>query len=315
MPEKPDLSIVIPVYNEQGSIPELYWRLSSVLSSLSHSYEILFIDDGSTDGALQEIQKLSLSDPKVKAINFSRNFGHMIALSAGLDFAEGSAVITMDGDLQHPPELIPKLIEQWKGGAEVVNTVRKETKGTGVFKNVTAGLFYWLINRIAKINLTASAADYRLIDRKVVETLKQIRERSRFLRGLISWVGFKQAFIEYEADSRFAGKTKYSAGRMFSFALDGITSFSAFPLRLSTYLGLIVALLSFLYILYAVYVRVFTRQAIEGWASVLVTVLFIGGVQLIFLGIIGEYLSRVYDETKQRPLYIVSRKIGDVGGR
>jgi len=304
------LSIVVPVYNEEGNLHALYDRLSAVLKNQNLSYEIIMVDDGSTDRSLEKMSELNRKDQRIKVISFSKNFGHMIALSAGLDHAAGDAVITLDADLQHPPELIPKLIEKWKAGAEVVNTLRKETRGAGAFKNISAGLFYWLINKIARINLPPSAADYRLLDRKVVETIKQVHERSRFLRGLISWVGFKQEFIEYQADPRFAGKTKYSIGRMISFALDGITSFSSFPLRLSTYLGLMVAFLSFLYILYAVYVRIFTQQAIEGWASVLVTVLFIGGIQLIFLGIIGEYLSRVYEETKGRPLYIISQKIG-----
>ena len=307
MSEKPRLSVVIPVFNEAENLLPLYARLTKVLKN---SYEIIFIDDGSTDNSLLAITALHQRDNKVKAVGFSRNFGHMAALSAGLDMAKGDAVITLDADLQHPPELIPELVKQWETGAEVVNTIRKESKGAGPFKGLTAGLFYWLINRIARINLPAGSADYRLLDRKVVDTLKNVRERSRFLRGLISWIGFKQTFVEYTAEARTAGKSKYSFGKMFAFALDGITSFSAAPLRLATYLGLVVAGLSFLYILYAVYIRLFTSRAIEGWTSVLVTVLFIGGIQLIFLGVIGEYLSRVFEEAKQRPLYIISRQIG-----
>lgn len=307
---RPELSIIIPVYNEEGSLEQLYLRLAAVLKSQNLSYEIILVDDGSKDNSLAKMAELNKKDSKIKVISFSKNFGHMIALSAGLDHASGKAAITMDADLQHPPELIPELVAKWKNGAEVVNTLRIETKGTDFFKKITAGLFYWLINKIAKINLPSNAADYRLLDAKVVETLKNIKERSRFLRGLISWVGYKQEFIPYQADQRFSGKTKYSFSRMLAFAIDGITSFSAFPLRLSTYLGMIIAFFSFLYILYAVYVRLFTDQAISGWASVLVAVLFIGGVQLIFLGIIGEYLSRVFEETKKRPLYIISKKIG-----
>ena len=307
---KPDLSIVVPVNNEEGNVKKLYSRLIAVLKPLNLSFEIIFVDDGSCDNSLNLLLELNQQDSKVKVISLSRNFGHMLALSAGLDSAAGRAVITMDGDLQHPPELIPQLVAKWQAGAEVVNTVRKETKGAGVAKNITAKLFYWLMNKIGKINLQESAADYRLLDEKVVATLKSIKERSRFLRGLISWVGFRQEFIPYQAEERLYGKTKYSFWRMFSFAVDGITSFSAFPLRLSAYLGLIIAFFSFIYILYAIYVRFFTEQALAGWASVLIAVLFIGGVQLIFLGIIGEYLSRVYDETKERPLYIVSQKIG-----
>ncbi len=307
---KPKLSIVIPVCNEEGNLADLHGRLISVLKPLNFTYEIIFVDDGSTDGSLERIAQLAKQDNRIKALSFSRNFGHMIALSAGLDAASGEAVITLDADLQHPPEIIPQLVSKWQAGTEIVNTVRTETKGSGLFKKITAGFFYWLIKKIGRINLTANAADYRLLDRKVVETLKNVKERHRFLRGLIAWIGFRQEFLPYQADQRLSGKSKYSFSRMFSFAIDGITSFSAFPLRLAAYLGLIIAFFSFLYILYALYVRIFTSQAIEGWASVLVAVLFIGGVQLIFLGVIGEYLSRVFDEVKQRPLYIISRKIG-----
>ena len=310
MPENLDLSIVIPVCNEQGSLKELYDRLSAVLKPLNLAYEIIMVDDGSTDGSLAAISELRQADPRVKFLSFSRNFGHMVALTAGLDHAAGKAVITMDADLQHPPQLIPTLLEKWRAGAEVVNSLRKGTKGASLFKSLSAGFFYWLLNRIARLDLPANTADYRLLDRKAVDSLKKVRERSRFLRGLVRWVGFKQVCVDYQADARFAGRTKYSTGRMIAFALDGIISFSAVPLRLATYLGLTVAGLSFLYILYAVYIRLFTSRAIEGWTSVLVTVLFIGGVQLIFLGILGEYLSRVFEETKQRPLYIVREQAG-----
>ncbi|HVN66824.1 MAG TPA: glycosyltransferase family 2 protein [Candidatus Sulfotelmatobacter sp.] len=310
MPENLDLSIVVPVYNEQESLKELHDRLTAVLKPLNLHYEIIMVDDGSTDGSLAVIGELRRHDPRVKFLSFSRNFGHMIALTAGLDHAAGRAVITLDADLQHPPSLIPILIEKWRAGAEVVNTLRQETKGAALFKSLSAGFFYWLLNRIARLDLPANAADYRLLDRRVVDSLKTVRERSRFLRGLVRWVGFKQVSVNYEADARFAGRTKYSTGRMVAFALDGITSFSAFPLRLATYLGLTVAGFSFFYILYAVYIRLFTSRAIEGWTSVLVTVLFIGGVQLIFLGVLGEYLSRVFEETKQRPLYVLREKAG-----
>jgi glycosyltransferase involved in cell wall biosynthesis len=310
MTELPQLSIVVPVFNEEGNLQTLYNSLSSVLKGSNLSYEIIVVDDGSTDQSPKIVAELNKKDPRVKLLSFSRNFGHMVALSAGLDFATGNAVITMDADLQHPPELIPELVKRWRGGAEIVNTIRKDNKGAGIFKKTTAAFFYWLMNRLAGIKLPSSTADYRLLDRKVVEAFKSFHERARFLRGLISWVGFKQEFVDYQADKRFAGRSKYSIRRMLAFAIDGIVSFSSSPLRLSTYLGLLVALVSFLYIIYAVYIRLFTNRAIEGWASVLVAVLFIGGIQLIFLGIIGEYLARVYEEAKQRPLYIISKKIG-----
>lgn len=306
MCERNRISVIIPVYNEAPNIAELYARTRAVLPHC----EIIMVDDGSSDRSLLEITELTKKDHQVKLIGFSRNFGHMIALSAGLDHASGEAVIMMDADLQHPPELIPELIKRWEAGADIVNTIRKDAKEAGFLKRTTAALFYGLINKIAKINLPANSADFRLLDRGVVETLRGIKERSRFLRGLISWVGYKQEFISYQAKERFAGRTKYSFSKMFSFALDGITSFSAFPLRLATYLGLLMSFFSFLYVLYAVYVKLFTNQAIAGWTSVLVAVLLIGSVQLVFLGVIGEYLSRVFDETKERPLYIISKKIG-----
>jgi dolichol-phosphate mannosyltransferase len=310
MAEKPKLSLVIPVYNEEGSLPELYSRLTSVLKPLGLPYEIIMIDDGSGDRSAALIAELNARDPRVKLLGFSRNFGHMLALTAGLDAAAGDAVITLDADLQHPPELIPELLRRWQAGAEIVNTLRRETADSGPLKKYSAGLFYRLFNRITGVKLPVNAADYRLLDRKVVDTLKNVRERARFLRGLISWVGFRQEFVDYQAGRRFAGKTKYSLGKMAAFAVDGITSFSASPLRLATYLGLFTALFSFTYLVYAIYIRLFTSFTIEGWTSVLVTVLFIGGVQLIFLGVIGEYLGRIFEETKQRPLYIVSRRLG-----
>ncbi|MBI5400232.1 glycosyltransferase family 2 protein [Candidatus Saganbacteria bacterium] len=310
MDVKPKLSLVIPVFNEVANLFVLYDRLGAVLKPLGVSYEIIFVDDGSTDNSWAFISELAKNDQQVRALSFSRNFGHMLALTAGLDAAHGEAVITLDADLQHPPELIPELVRAWQNGAEIVNSVRQDTVGAGIFKKVAADFFYWLMARLTKINLPANAADYRLLDRKVVETLKEMKERSRFLRGLISWVGYKQEHIPYQAAARFSGRTKYSFSKMLAFAVDGLASFSPFPLRLATYLGLLGSFSSFLYIIYAICVHLFTSQTIPGWTSVLVAVLFLGGVQLIFLGVIGEYLSRVFDEVKARPLYIVSRKIG-----
>jgi len=281
------ISIVVPVYNEEEVVSQFYFRLSSVLRKIQYNYEIIFIDDGSSDKTLSILEELAAEDKNLRVINFSRNFGHMIALSAGLDYASGDAVITMDSDLQHPPELISELLEKWKEGNEVVNTIRIEAKKTSLFKKISEKFFYFLMNRIARTSFQANSADYRLLDKSVVESIKRMNEHSRFLRGLINWVGYKQESVSYQADERLAGKTKYSCWRMLSFALDGITSFSSFPLRLSTYLGLIIAFFSFIYILHAIYTKLI-GEAIAGWASVLITVLFIGGVQLIFLGVIGD---------------------------
>jgi polyisoprenyl-phosphate glycosyltransferase len=310
MDAKPELSIVVPVYNEAECLPEFHRRLTAVLHKLNLAYEIIFIDDGSSDGSLELISRLRETDPRIKALSFSRNFGHMAALSAGLDIAAGRAVITLDADLQHPPELIPELVARWRTGSQVVNTLRRANQDAGFFKRTTAAAFYRLIDKISGLNLPRNAADYRLLDRQVVDSLNQLRERARFLRGLARWVGFRQSFVEFTAERRWAGRTKYSFSRMLAFALDGLTSFSTFPLRLATYLGLATAAASFLDLVYAIYVRTFTNRAIEGWASVLAAVLFLGGVQLIFLGVLGEYLGRIYEETKQRPLYIVGKKLG-----
>lgn len=310
MNENPELSVVVPVFNEEGNVSELYARVTAVLQKTGVAHEIIFVDDGSADASLERMGELSARDPRVKVISFSRNFGHMQALCAGLDHAAGKAVITMDADLQHPPDLIPALMAKWREGYEVVGTIREEATETGLFKSATSRFFYWLMSRISGTKLPRGAADFRLLDRSVVQTLTGMRERARFLRGLIGWIGYRQTFLPYRADPRFAGQTKYSLSRMMRFALDGITSFSSFPLKLATYVGACIALVSFFYAAYAIYIRLFTDRAITGWASVLIAVLFVGGVQLIFLGVIGEYLSRVYEEAKQRPLYIVRRKIG-----
>lgn len=303
------ISIVAPVYNEQDSIAAFYERTVGVVGTITENYELIFVNDGSTDRSMEFLERIAQKDKKVKVIAFSRNFGHMCALSAGLDCASGDAVITIDTDLQHPPEVIPKLLEKWSAGAEIINTIRKESYKIGKFKEISSMFFYWLMNRITKINFQSNSADFRLLDRSVVETIKQMKEHTRFLRGIISWVGYKQEFVSYNVEARAFGKTKYSFIRMFSFALDGITSFSAVPLRISTYMGMIIAFFSFVYIVYAVYLR-FLNKTVAGWTSVLVVVLFMGGVQLVFLGIIGEYLTRVYDETRNRPLYVIQKKIG-----
>ncbi|MFA5183608.1 MAG: glycosyltransferase family 2 protein [Syntrophales bacterium] len=303
------LSVILPVNNEERNLPELLPRLTQTLAQLTDRYEIIFIDDGSRDGSLNLIKQFASLDRRIKSLALSRNFGQMAALSAGLDLASGQAVIMMDADLQHPPELIPQLVANWRAGAEIVNTIRRDNAKTGLFKKLTARFFYWLMGRTTGLELRVGMADFRLLDRRVVESLKGLKERARFLRGLVSWVGFHQEFVGYQADQRFAGQSKYTFRRMAAFALDGITSFSALPLRLATYLGLLVASASFFYLLYTIYIRFFTSRAIEGWASVMGTLLFLGGIQLIFLGVIGEYLSRIYDESKQRPLYIIREKI------
>jgi glycosyltransferase involved in cell wall biosynthesis len=299
------ISIILPCYNEEDNLNELYSRLRTVMKSVGEPYELIFIDDGSSDNTLNKLKGFCETEKQCRIFEFSRNFGHQQAISAGLDNAQGDAVIMMDADLQHPPELIPKLIEKWKEGYEIVYTIRKDPPGTSLFKKMTARIFYKLINTLANIDIPENSADFRLLDKKVVEQLRLLKEKTKFFRGLISWVGFNKCAVYYEASPRYAGRSKYTVWKMIKFAYDGITSFSAFPLHIATALGVVVSLFSFLYAVYAIYARLFTNQTLPGWTSVLVAVLFLGGVQLISLGLIGGYIGKAYDELKQRPSYII----------
>jgi dolichol-phosphate mannosyltransferase len=279
-------------------------RLKKVLEIGSFKYEILIIDDGSTDHSYQQIEQASKSDSRIRGISFSRNFGHQIALLAGLQSAIGNAVITMDGDLQHPPEVIPALINKWKEGFDIVNTVRIDPPETGLFKAESSRWFYKIINRIAEVNIQPASADFRLMSRSAVDAFLQFPERDRFTRGMISWMGFRQTSVTYNAELRHSGKSKYSFAKMLRFAMDGITSFSSRPLQLSFYLGLIVSLLGFIYGIYII-LAYLQGQTIPGWTSLLLVLLIIGGVILINLGIVGEYIARIFNEVKARPHYFI----------
>lgn len=303
-PCDPVYSIVAPVFNEKETLPHFYEQVVHVMEGVGESFEIVLINDGSTDGSYAILRELHQSDPRVHVVDFSRNFGHQIAISAGLDHAQGKAVIILDSDLQDPPSVIPRLIERWKEGAEVVYAQRTRREGETRFKLVTASAFYRLISRITSINIPRNTGDFRLLDRSVVNALVAMREQHRFMRGLSAWVGFRQEAVPYERHERFAGTTKYPFSKMLRFSLDAITSFSHMPLQLATTFGFVLAGLSLLGILIAVFLRLVTG-AIVGQASTLILVLFLGGIQLIFLGIIGEYLGRIYDEVRARPLYIV----------
>jgi polyisoprenyl-phosphate glycosyltransferase len=304
------ISIIVPCYNEEGNLPELHRRISAVMASVATPYELLFVDDGSSDNSSFVLRQLHESDQRVTVLELSRNFGHQAAVCAGIDHARGDAVVMLDADLQHPPEKIAELIERWREGYEVVCTVRKDPETLPKFKKFTSWLFYRLINALSSTSVAENSADFRLMDRKVVEQFRNLRESNKFLRGLVGWVGFRQCSITYDAGPRHCGATKYSFLKMLKLAFDGITSFSAFPLHVSTALGVCVSVFSFFYAVYAVYIRLFTHQALPGWASVLVAVLFLGGVQLLSLGVIGEYLNRIYTETKGRPPYIVRNTHG-----
>jgi glycosyltransferase involved in cell wall biosynthesis len=304
-------SIVVPVYNEIESLDELHTRLVAVLDSLGSPWEILLVDDGSTDGSTEKILGLAGGDDRVKAIIFARNFGHQIAITAGLDHSRGNAVIIIDADLQDPPEVIPELAEKWKEGYEVVYGVRSEREGESWFKKLTASLFYRMIYRITDVSIPLDSGDFRLLDRQAVDTLNTMRERHRFPRGMAAWIGFRQVGIPYRRAARFAGTTKYPFRKMLRLALDAITGFSYFPLQLATYLGFICAGVSAIAIPVVIVMRLTGSQAFLGQATTLIAVLFLGGVQLISLGILGEYIGRLYDESKGRPLYILREGSGE----
>lgn len=301
---RPTYSIVAPVFNEEETVPHFYQRVVSVMEQLGESFELVLVNDGSRDGSYAVMKQLHQQDPRVRVVDFSRNFGHQIAISAGLDHARGDAVVIIDSDLQDPPEVILQLIAAWKNGAEVVYAQRSKRSGETHFKLWTAAAFYRLIERITSINIPRNTGDFRLLDRQVVKALVAMREQHRFMRGLSVWVGFRQEAVQYERHERFAGTTKYPLRKMLRFSLDAITSFSHVPLQLATTFGFILAGISLIGIIIAIILRLFT-DAIVGQASTLILVLFLGGIQLIFLGIIGEYLGRIYDEVRSRPLYIV----------
>jgi dolichol-phosphate mannosyltransferase len=304
-------SIIAPIYNEYENIPELHRRVSEVMDSTSETWELVMVDDGSTDGSTDLIRELRDQDSRVMPVIFARNFGHQIAVTAGLDYCRGEAVVIIDSDLQDPPELIIEMIAKWKEGFEVVYAVRSEREGESWFKEFTASLFYRLIYRITDVDIPLDTGDFRLLDRKVVDVMGTMRERHRFLRGMSVWVGFKQTGVEYKRAARVAGETKYPLKKMVKFATDAITSFSYFPLQVSMYLGFIAAGISILAIPVVIAMRASGAEAFLGQATTLISVLFLGGVQLISLGILGEYIGRLYDEAKGRPLYIVSEAPGD----
>lgn len=298
-------SIIAPIFNEFENIPELYRRISKVMDSTGESWELILIDDGCTDGSTDRIRELAERDSRVRPVIFARNFGHQIAVTAGLDYARGQAMVIIDADLQDPPETILALAKKWKEGYEVVYAVRAEREGESWFKLLTASMFYRLIYRITDVKIPLDTGDFRLIDRKVVDVMNSMREKHRFLRGMSSWIGFKQIGVEYKRAARHAGVTKYPFKKMFKLALNAITGFSYFPLQVATYFGFISAGIAILAIPIVAILRLAGSHFFEGQTTTLISVLFLGGVQLISLGILGEYIGRIYDEVKGRPLYVV----------
>jgi glycosyltransferase involved in cell wall biosynthesis len=304
----PTFSVIAPIFNELDNLPELYRRVKEVMDRTGDPWELVLVDDGSSDGSTDIIRGLAQQDLRIRPVIFARNFGHQIAVTAGLDYSQGKAVIIIDADLQDPPEVMLQLIDQWRKGYEVVFAVRTEREGESWFKTATASLFYRLIYRITDVKIPMDTGDFRLMDRKVVNVMNSMRERHRFLRGMSAWVGFRQVGVGYKRAARYAGTTKYPFRKMFRLALNAVTSFSYFPLQVATYFGFLSAGISILVIPVVFILRLANNAAFFGQASTLVAVLFLGGVQLISLGLLGEYIGRIYDEVKGRPLYIVSEE-------
>ena len=303
------ISIVIPAYNEEGNLMPVYQRIKSVLEKMqAYGFEIIFVNDGSRDNTQSRLEEMVLDFPEIKYIEFSRNFGHQPAVKAGIDYADGNVIISMDGDLQHPPELIPQMVKKWEQGYDIVYTIRSYPKEISYFKRKTSDLFYRFLSQISDVDLTnGGGSDFRLIDASVAQVMKNLKEDDLFLRGLTSWMGFKQTGIEFVAGERFSGQSSYDLKKMLKFAFTGITSFSVKPLYLATYLGFIFSSLSLLYIPYVLYAFL-TKTEISGWASLIMTIVFFGGVQLIILGILGIYLGKIFKQVKGRPNYIIRSK-------
>jgi dolichol-phosphate mannosyltransferase len=304
------VSLVVPVFNEQEVIAAFYDRASRVLRSIDNSsYELIFVDDGSRDTSYTQLAAFAAKDPCVRVLKFSRNFGHQIAISAGIDHASGDCVAVIDADLQDPPEVVAEMVDRWRQGFDVVYGVRSNRAGETRLKLRTASMFYRLLGRLTNIHIPANVGDFRLMSRRVVDQVKNLREKDRFVRGLVSWVGFNQTGLTYRRDARYAGETKYPFRKMLKFSFDGITSFSTVPLKLATWLGSFAAILAVLYLV-SVFVQRLLGYTVEGWATIMVALLFIGSVQLICLGIIGEYLGRIFNEVKPRPMYVIEERLG-----
>ena len=307
----PVYSVVIPAYNEEEVIEESYNRLTAVMQSMGETYELIFVNDGSRDRTAHIIAGVIETDPNVRLIDFTRNFGHMAAITAGMEYAKGNAILIIDADLQDPPEVFPHMAELWKQGYDVVHGKRKKREGETFFKKVSAKGFYRLINSMTPIEMPTDTGEFRLMDRKVCDAVNRLGEKNRYIRGLVSWVGFKQTAYEYVRVSRFAGETKYPIKKMISFAMDAITAFSYKPLKLATSIGFVISVCSFVYMLFVLWQAIFTDSTVTGWASTMGLILFTQGIVLMILGLMGEYIGRIFEEIKNRPVYIVREVLGD----
>jgi|CXWL01.1.fsa_nt_gi dolichol-phosphate mannosyltransferase len=309
------ISLVVPVFNEREVIGAFYQRATRALAVLENcDYELIFIDDGCKDGTYEQLAMFVQQNPRVKVLKFSRNFGHQIAITAGIDHANGDCVVIIDADLQDPPELMAAMIDEWRRGFDVVYAVRADREGESAMKLMTASAFYRVLSRMTSVQIPSNVGDFRLMSRRVVNQLKLLREKDRFVRGLVSWVGFKQTGVSYNRDARFAGETKYPYRKMIKFAFDGITSFSTAPLKLATWTGYATAILAVMYLV-SVFVQKLLGYTIEGWATIMVAMLFMGSVQLICLGILGEYLGRVFTEVKPRPMYVIEEVLSSTDAK
>lgn len=303
------LSVVVPVFNEQLNIEKFYEEATKAIQNLDMDYELIFVDDGSKDTTPLILSRLTEQDDHVRALILARNFGHQLAITCGMDYAQGDAIITMDGDMQHPPAMIPDLVQKWREGFDVVQTVRKGTDDAGFLKRLTSKWYYILLNALSPVHITPGGSDFRLIDQRVLNTFRLFREHDRFIRGMMGDIGYKQTTLDFIAPRRFAGKSKFSGRKMLHFALDGITAFSKTPLRISFYAGLLSGLLSIIMIIHTLYSHL-TGTAAPGWTTTTIMVCLMGGLQLIFLGVIGEYIGRIFEEVKQRPLYWLRAELG-----
>jgi glycosyltransferase involved in cell wall biosynthesis len=301
-----NISIVIPVFNEEASIEALYAEICGVLPK-DMAPDFVFVNDGSYDGTLHVLLKIHKNDPRVRILDLSRNFGHQLAITAGMDYAEGDVCVIMDADLQHPPEILPQMIELWRQGAQIVHAQRSARDTESIFKRCTAIAFYALLRSLGEVNVVPGVGDYCLMDKLVVDACRHLREPHRYLRGLHQWVGFRHAVLPYQRHERKGGKSHYTLARMIRLSLDAVTSFSVLPLRASAYLGIMLAFLSGIYALYTLYIKFVARTSVPGWTSLMIVVLFMGGVQLVTLGILGEYIGRIYNQGKNRPLYLISK--------
>ncbi len=307
--ERPTLSLVLPVFNEEPVIPELLRRLDEFLRAVGVTWEVVFVNDGSKDRSFEMLSEACKREPRYKVVSFARNFGHQFAITAGVDYAEGEAVVVMDADLQDPPSVVSDMLAKWREGYDVVYGVRAKRESEGVFKKLTAAMFYRLLRATAGVPIPVDTGDFRLMSRRVVLTLRSLREANRFVRGMVSWIGFRQTSVEYVRQGRFAGETHYPLKKMIRFALDGITSFSTVPLRLATWLGVISGLVGLLTAAWALYVFLFGSGVVHGWTTLVLAVSLTSSAQFFILGIMGEYIGRIYEEVKRRPLYIVSDQV------